>query len=130
MKYKISIFLMLVIMGISQLNGQKLTNFNFLGVKTFYQDETRISKKQFVSLLSNNTEAYKTWQKSNRNKYIGLGLIVADFGFVLWQLNSGSSSGEGLASVIGLGVASIGFRFSSIHLNIEKHSDYIMRILM
>ena len=70
MKYKISIFLMLVIMGISQLNGQKLTNFNFLGVKTFYQDETRISKKQFVSLLSNNTEAYKTWQKSNRNKYV------------------------------------------------------------
>lgn len=103
----------------TKLNAQELTTFPGFWGTDYYQDDTKISKKQFNTLMSADPEANQLWRRAKRHETIGWVAVGAEVGFLVWQINRANNGDSHVLPLIGIvasaGVA-IGFSFSAASL--------------
>ncbi len=111
--------LLFILTSSSNIKAQELSMYpGFFSMK-YYQDDTKLTKSKFVSLLKNDKESYKLWKKAIKHETIGWVMVGAEIGFLVWQINLSSKNSKSKLPLIGGLVSagiSIGFTISSSSL--------------
>lgn len=119
MNYKLLFSAMIIFFIATAAKSQELTMFpGFFGYQ-YYQDENKLSKNDFESILYQDEEAESSWKKSKRHVAFSVGCLVAEIGFGLWAIdraNINKSTTLPMIGFFGAAGASIGFTFSSLNL--------------
>lgn len=87
---------------ISKMQAQEITIFPGFWAPKYYQDNNEISKKDVISLIKTDQEAYSYWKKSNTYNTLSWISLAVEAGFSAWTVeravNDGSTLGPLLAT--------------------------------
>lgn len=96
--------------------AQEVTIFPGILGQEYYQDDIRIDKKEFVSLMNSNDLSKFYYEKSKRHLIYAISSGVVYSGFTLWQLyalDNGENIVIPLVGGLGSFIALVGFSYSS-----------------
>jgi len=118
---KTKLFLTTVLFTVISTIGvsQEITIFNGFWGYQYYQDDTQISRKQAVALISSDKESEKLWKKSKSHLGIAFAALGAEIGFAIWsgtRASNNESQTLPLIGVIGSAGVAIGYALSSNNL--------------
>lgn len=99
--------LFIVVACLGQLNAQELSYFPGMWSTEYYQDNEKITSKEFESLLESNPTSFELWQKHEKQMIIGGVVSLAELGLAIWTfsdlINDRNAWGPGLGT-IGAGI--------------------------
>ena len=127
MRLSCIVILSIIFLLPSDVKSQDLSMHPGFWSYQFYEDSERVSKKEFLSTLYQNSDAAAQWQKSKRNIGIAWGLVGVQIGMLVWQYNrrdNGESQTLPLIGNIAAGVTAIGFAISSSNLQRDAVLTY------
>lgn len=81
---KITFLLFLFTVGISQIMAQEVTIFPGFWSPEYYQDDTKISKKDLEALLAKNDEVLSHWKKAKTQEAVFGIATLAEVGLLVW----------------------------------------------
>ncbi len=114
-------FIIILMMGIhSKSFAQELTMFPGFGSYQFYQDDQKISKVEFETLLSENADANNDWIKSKKDMKTSLLFLGAEIGFLYWGISSIGRTDSNLVPIISL-VGVLGSATASIVFSLSAN---------
>ena len=120
-------FIIILMMGINSKSfAQELTIFPGFGSFQYYQDDQKISKLEFETLLSENADANSDWIKSKKDMRAGLLFLGAEIGFLYWGINSIDKTDSNVVPIISLvgvlGSATASIIFASSANKLKKNA--------
>ncbi len=86
----------------ANVNAQELTSFQGFWAQEYYQDDEKLSKSEFKSLLYTNNEATAYWKKSETNATVGYLAFIGQIGFTVWTASElAEDDGDALVPALG-----------------------------
>ena len=117
------IFMVLVCSG--TLVAQELSYFSGFWSTEYYQDNQKIEKKEFESLLEADTTAYELWENHEKQMIYGGVFAIAELGLLIWTISDLSNDKNALGPALGtLGAAIISGIF--INKGLKKKRDAVL----
>lgn len=119
MKYTLCFIVLFLVFSTAQ--GQEITVFPGLWNVEYYQDDTRITKKELKALMTKNEEVNAYWKKSTKNATIGYVAFAGQMASFVWLASELSSEGDN--ETLSPAVATVGFSIiAGIFLNAAKNN--------
>ena len=109
-----------VIIANSSLTAQELSAFAGFLQNQYYQDDNRITKKEFNALLDSNPDSRQYRKIANNHTIASGALIGAQVGFLFWaneRVKDRESATLPVVGYFGSAVAGLGFAFSAAKYN-------------
>ncbi len=127
MKIKLTLIASLFFLINTTSSGQELSMFSGFWSMQYYQDNVRISKKDFRNYISQDSRAEALWKKSNTHLGLAWGAFGAQLGMLAWQIDRRNNFESQTAPLIGnlaFAVTSIYFALKSVNLRKEAVLSY------
>ena len=98
------LLLLCLIFGLSQveIKAQELTMFSGFLNYQYYQDDKKISRKKFVSLLEKDIVAFDHWKKSKTFNTLSLVALASEAGFAAWEITDNNDPSNDTVTKIGV----------------------------
>lgn len=119
MKFPIALIVLFLSSNCPELRSQEITMFPGFWRMKYYEDDKQISRKEVETLMLQDDEANRLWQKSKKHMSFAVLGLGAQLGFLFWQLdrsNNRESQTAPFIGVLGSAAVSIGFYVSSNNL--------------
>ncbi len=84
---KKSILFLFLIGCIATASAQEVTMFSGLFSYQYYQDNERITKKDFVTLIESRPEALTHWNRSKTFNTLSWVALASELGFFIWEVS-------------------------------------------
>jgi hypothetical protein len=121
----IIIALVMIIMCSGSVDAQELSYFSGFWSTEYYQDNQKIDKKEFESLLEADTTAFELWKKHEQQMVYGGIFAIAELGLLIWTISDLSNDKNVLGPAIGtIGAAIISGIF--INKGLKKKRDAVL----
>ena len=119
--------IVIAFLAIGSLKAQELIPFQSGFFMQYYEDDTRITRQDYVSKLKGNPVSNELIQKSNRHTAIAVLGIAGQLGTAIWagrKAEDGESLSAPIIGFIGSSIFVIGFSLSGAKLHREAILKY------